>query len=230
MARILTWLGGALFVASLGYAAYFYAVVLADPTPVSESGLAQAIAVDALLFGVFALHHSLLARTRAKRLVTRVVPERMERSVYVWIASILFAATCWLWQLVPGMVYDVLEPARWVLYALQGAGLVLIWRAAAMLDGLELAGIRQLQGRVRPVTFKASGPFGLVRHPIYLGWILMVFGAPAMTINRLVFAIISSVYLVLAIPWEERSLLEAFGDRYRAYQGSVRWRLVPGIW
>jgi len=225
-----SWLGGVVFVASLGYGAYFYTVVLADASPTPAAGRARAIAVNVLLFGAFALHHSVLARTAAKRWVTRVVPERLERSVYVWIASLLFAATCWCWQLVPGILYDIRGPGRWLLFAVQLTAIVLIWRAAAMIDGLELAGIRQIQGRVRPVTFKASGPFGLVRHPIYLGWMLLVCAAPAMTINRLVFAIISSLYLLLAIPWEERSLIEAFGDRYRAYQSTVRWRIVPGIW
>ena len=83
---------------------------------------------------------------------------------------------------------------------------------------------------MRDVAFKVAGPFGLVRHPIYLGWILIVFGAPLMTMSRLLFAVISSAYLVLAIPWEEASLVEAFGERYRAYQRQVRWRLVPGVW
>ncbi len=82
--------------------------------------------------------------------------------------------------------------------------------------------------RSRPVEFKAVGPFGLVRHPIYLGWILMVFGSPLMTMSRLVMAVVSSAYLIVAIPWEERSLIEAFGDRYRNYQRHVRSRLLSG--
>ena len=69
-----------------------------------------------------------------------------------------------------------------------------------------------------------------VRHPIYLGWILIVFGSPLMTMSRLLFATISSAYLIVAIPWEERSLVEAFGDRYRTYQKQVRWRLLPWLW
>ena len=82
----------------------------------------------------------------------------------------------------------------------------------------------------KEVVFRTNGPFGIVRHPIYLGWILMVFGAPTMTTDRLVFAVISSLYLVLAIPWEERSLVAVFGDRYRTYQDTVRWRILPWVW
>jgi protein-S-isoprenylcysteine O-methyltransferase Ste14 len=69
-----------------------------------------------------------------------------------------------------------------------------------------------------------------VRHPIYLGWILLVFGAPLMTMSRLVMAVVSSAYLVMAIPWEERSLIESFGDRYREYQRRVTSRLIPYVW
>ena len=70
----------------------------------------------------------------------------------------------------------------------------------------------------------------MVRHPLYLGWMLVVFGAPLMTANRLLFATISSGYLILAIPWEESSLVEGHGDRYRHYQRAVRWRVLPGVW
>jgi len=69
-----------------------------------------------------------------------------------------------------------------------------------------------------------------VRHPIYLGWMLVVFGAPTMTTNRMLFAAVSSCYLLVAIPWEERSLVAEFGEAYRAYRRQVRWRILPGVW
>ena len=231
MNRIFAWLGGGLFVASLGYTLYFYVVILARTDGTADTNPARAIAINVALFGVFALHHSLLARTGAKRWVTRLIPEQLERSAYVWIASLLLLAVCLLWQPVPGLTYAMDDPWRWGFYAAQLFGYLLTSRAAAILDGLELAGIRQVQGRERPPSdFRADGPFGYVRHPIYLGWILLVFGTPTMTMNRLLFAVISSLYLILAIPWEERSLIATSGDRYRAYQQRVRWRLVPGIW
>jgi protein-S-isoprenylcysteine O-methyltransferase Ste14 len=74
------------------------------------------------------------------------------------------------------------------------------------------------------------GPYRWVRHPIYLGWVLVVFGAPAMTTGRLLFAAVSTIYLVVAIPLEERSLAVEFGTAYSAYQRQVRWRLIPGVW
>jgi protein-S-isoprenylcysteine O-methyltransferase Ste14 len=230
VARALAWFGGVVFVASLAYTLYFYALVLGDPAPSNDSPLPLAFAINLILFGLFAAHHSIFARERAKRLVERLMPARMERSFYVWIASLLLIAVWMMWKLVAGLVYEVEGVGQWPLYALQLAGVHLIVRAAGSLDSLELAGIRQLHDRPRETVFRTDGPFGLVRHPIYLGWILMTFAAPAMTMNRLMFAVITSGYLILAIPWEEKSLVAAFGDRYRAYQSIVRWRLIPGIW
>lgn len=231
VARVLAWLGGAAFVGSLTYTAYFYAVVLGQPPADPAAGLPIALAVDLLLFTIFALHHSLFAREAVKRAVQRVIPPELERSFYVWLASGLLLAVCLFWQRMPGVLYQIRSPMRWLFHIVQAVGLVLTWRAAGALDPLELAGIRQVSGvKSHTVVFRTTGAFGLVRHPIYLGWILMVFGAPLMTMDRFVFAAVSSLYLVMAIPWEERSLVTAFGDRYRTYQSHVRWRLIPGVW
>jgi protein-S-isoprenylcysteine O-methyltransferase Ste14 len=115
----------------------------------------------------------------------------------------------------------------WVMQAL-GAGIIV--GAARVMDPLELSGIRQAAGQAATGSLKIVGPFRIVRHPIYFGWMLLVFGTPTMTANRLLFAVISSLYLILAIPWEESSLVEGHGDRYRDYQRLVRWRVIPGIW
>lgn len=230
-AVLFAWLGGALFTVSLWWCVYFYAVVLARPVDAaSPAASVTAIALNVLLFSIFALHHSLLARSGAKRLVSQLVPNGLERSAYVWIASLLLLAVCLLWQPIAGLAYDVPSPWRWGLYLVQFAGVILTFQGAAVIDSLELAGIRQARGDVRPVTLRIVGPFRLVRHPIYLGWILMVFAAPTMTWGRALFASVSSLYLILAIPWEERSLVEAFGDSYRRYQATVRWRVLPGVW
>jgi methanethiol S-methyltransferase len=230
VARLTAWLGGAVFLAALAYTVYFYAFVLANALPAAPVALARAVGVNTILFGVFAAHHSIFAPAAAKRWVTRVIRSDMERSVYVWLSSGLLIAVCVLWQLVPGTVYHVDGSARWLFYALQLFGLYITAQGAGLLDPLELAGIRQPQRKPEGVVFRDTGPFRLVRHPIYLGWVLMTGAAPTMTINRLMFALITSLYLVAAIPWEERSLIAAFGQRYRRYQSAVRWRLIPGIW
>lgn len=230
MLLTLAWLGGAIFVASLGWCLYFYAIVLGRPADATESSPTSAVVFNIALFSLFALHHSLLARSGMKHIVTRIVPAGYERTVYVWVASVLLIVVCALWRPLPGIAYEVPAPWRWLLYAVQIFGVVLTWRGAAVVDVLELAGIRQARGDRRSAEFRVVGPFRVVRHPIYLGWLLMVFGAPTMTWGRVLFATISSLYLILAIPFEERSLIEAFGERYRAYQAAVRWRLVPGVW
>lgn len=223
-------LGAVLFALSLGYCVYCYAVVLATPATAPAPSAAATIAFDATLFSIFALHHSLLARTRAKRWIVRLVPTGLERSVYVWIASLLLIAVCGLWQPLPGIAWTLAQPWRALGYFAQGLGAILVWRGAAVVDALELAGIRQARHDNRPLDFRIVGPFRVVRHPIYLGWMLLVFAVPTMTMSRLLFACISSAYLVVAIPFEERSLVQTFGDRYRAYRATVRWRLLPGVW
>jgi protein-S-isoprenylcysteine O-methyltransferase Ste14 len=225
------WAGAALFAASLLFFVYFYGVQLGR-TVEADSALSPiaAILVDLLLFSLFAAHHSLMARTGAKAWLARQLPEKFERSAYVWIATLLFLEVCFLWQPVAGLAWSLPWYASWLLYMVQLAGVGLVIKAAMMIDVLELAGIRQVRGTARSSAFAAEGPFGLVRHPIYLGWIMMVFFAPHMTMSRLVFAVISTAYLVAAIPWEERSLEEQFGTRYRYYQQQVPWRLVPRLW
>ncbi len=204
-----------------------YAIRLRVPAPDDGSALSDAIA-NVVLFTVFALHHSVMARTGAKAWLTRRIPADLERSLYVWIASILFLAVCWLWQPLPGMVWEVRGPGL-ALYIAQFFGIALTLAAARIVGMWELAGVQQ-PDLTKPIEFRVAGPFSLVRHPIYLGWILMVFATPVMTTSMLLFAVVSTVYLIAAIPFEERSLLEAFPEKYGAYQRAMKWRLIPFIW
>ena len=97
----------------------------------------------------------------------------------------------------------------------------------ATIDPLELAGIKPLSARD---SLQIAGPYRWVRHPLYLGWLLAVFGAAHLTADRLAFAAITTAYLCVAIPWEERSLLRMFGESYARYQRSVRWRMIPYVY
>ena len=197
--------------------------------PAADNGHAAADAIaNITLFTIFAMHHSIMARTGAKRWITRIIPPDLERSAYVWIASLLFSAVCLLWQPLPGIVWQTRGPGV-MLYLVQLFGVALTLAAARIVGVWELAGVTQ-PDLSKSVEFKADGPFGLVRHPIYLGWVLMVFATPAMTVTRLLFAVVSTAYLVAAIPLEERLLVDNFGERYQAYQRQMRWRLIPGVW
>lgn len=228
MRKAFAWTGALLFLLSLLSFGLVYGWRLRVPASPSTSVWAGVFA-NILLFTIFALHHSIMARTGAKAWLTRMVPADLERSVYVWIASLLFLAVCWLWQPLPGIVWETAGVLFWILVAIQLIGVALTLRAAGIVGTWELAGVRQ-PDPTRPIEFRAAGPFGIVRHPIYLGWVLIVFAAPVMTTSRLLFALISTAYLVAAIPLEERSLVDAFGEKYRAYQREMRWRLLPGIW
>jgi protein-S-isoprenylcysteine O-methyltransferase Ste14 len=225
--KLFRWSGALVFLLSLLSMPAVYVLRLGTPAPDDGNAVSDAIA-NVTLFTIFALHHSFMARTGAKRWITRIVPADLERSVYVWIASLLFMAVCLLWQPLPGIVWQLDGAGAW-LYVLQISGVILTIAAARIVGVWELAGVTQPDVS-KPIEFKAAGPFGLVRHPIYLGWILMVFPTPTMTTSRLLFAVVSTAYLVAAIPLEERSLVESFGEKYRIYQRQMRWRLIPGLW
>src|SRR5580704_13282619 len=201
--RVFVWLGGVVFVGSLGSCAYCYSVRWSVPHRWDSS----ALAFDAVLFSAFAMHHSVFARTRVKDWLSRLVPERLLRSVYVWMASLLLVTVCAAWMPFGGEVY---RHAGWlgVPHALvQLVGIWLIARSVRTIDPLDLAGIRR---QSTSEGLQIGGPYRLVRHPLYLGWLLAVFGAALMTAERLACAAITTAYLVIAIPWEERSLRAAF--------------------
>jgi protein-S-isoprenylcysteine O-methyltransferase Ste14 len=227
------WTGALVFVLSLAYFLYAYLVRFGHPAPPGPHFVP--VIVDTALFTLFAAHHSLFARIGLRQWVARVAPPRLERSIYTWTASLLFLLVCGTWQAVPGAAYVLRGSAAWTGYAAQVAGLVLTIRGSGAIDVLDLAGVRSVldaaAGRPpRHVPLETGGVYSLVRHPIYFGWALFVFGAPAMTATRLVFAVVSTAYLALAIPWEERGLVNAFGDEYRVYQRRVRSRMIPGIY
>lgn len=226
--------GGAAFVLSLLYAgASFLWSFGVDAGPWSfRAGWLPAF-INFELFTTFATHHSVFARTGLKAWVARKASPPLERSIYVWVASALLVLTCVFWQPVPGRLWDVTGWARVFLFGLQLAGVVLTIVSARQLDALSLAGIRQVlsphpaDDRIRLVD---TGVFSLVRHPLYLAWFLMVVPTPEMTGTRLAFAVTSCLYLVLAIPFEERDLRRTLGPEYEAYARRVRWRLFPLVY
>ena len=220
---IFRWTGGAVFTGALAFCAYTFAVVWSRDAEFR----AAAIATDALLFTIFAVHHSVFAREPVKRRIARLVPDDLLRSSYVWIASLLLISVCGLWLAVGGEVYDVGGWRSAVHAGVQVAGLLLIADAVRKIDALELAGIREHH---KQEPLQITGPYRLVRHPIYLGWLLATFGPAHMTTDRLLFAGISALYLVVAMPIEERGLRREFGETYTRYAERVRWRVVPYIY
>ena len=222
--------GGLLFAGSLGYFLVAYGRYGEPAGPWTADGV-RPLAWNTLLFTLFALHHSICARTGLKAAISARVSPPLERAVYVWISSLLFAVTLWAWAQVPGVPWQVTGSASWLIHAGRAAGLLLTGVAAAALDPLDLAGIRQAFGHPPPAAvFRTTGVYALVRHPIYLGWVLLVWCVPVMTGTRLVFAAVSTLYLVIAIPLEERQLRQTLGRTYDAYIAAVRWRMLPGVY
>jgi protein-S-isoprenylcysteine O-methyltransferase Ste14 len=222
MRQMAAWLGGGIFVAALAFCAWWYLVTLGLSLPFQGW---PPVSFDVALFTFFALHHSVLARERVKASLRRLVPDTLSRTVYVWTASLLLIAVCALWRAVGADWYNARGWALWAHTVVQLSGVWLIARATAVIDPLELAGIRHpAEGRLQ-----ITGPYRWVRHPLYLGWVLAVSGHAHMTGDRALFAVITTTYLVVAVPFEERSLVASFGDDYRRYQREVRWRMVPYV-
>jgi protein-S-isoprenylcysteine O-methyltransferase Ste14 len=223
-----------LFVSSLAFFVYAYLVLFGEAVPAGPIG--GPVVANLALFTAFALHHSVFARAGVKRWLNRLFPASLERSAFTWVSSALFLVVCWAWQPVPGVLYRLDAPWRGGLFAVQALGVVLTFFGSRAVDVLDLGGVRPLldarAGRTAPrhVPLVTSGVYRLVRHPIYFGWVLLVFGSPGMTATRFTFAVISTLYLAAAIPLEERGLSAAFGDDYRRYCGAVRWRMIPGVY
>lgn len=221
--------GAVLFALSLAYFLFAYTVAFGEPAPRPASSPGRDAAWNAVLFLLFAVHHSAFARPAIRAAVARLVPADLERTAFVIVASGLFGAVCALWRGLPGYLWQVDPPAAWLFRTMLTSGVVLtVWSAS-------IVGIRNLAGleaaATGPAEFKVTGPYGWVRHPIYAGWFLIVFGMADMTATRFEFAVASSLYLLVAMPWEERSLLRhSAGQAYGAYCDRVRWRVVPGLY
>ena len=228
------WLCSAAFVASLGFFLYAYLFEFKAPVP-ADASAGLPILINFLLFSAFALHHSLFARTSLKSRVSAAVSPALERAFYTLVSSVIFILVCWAWQPVPGTAWVLSGPWQALGYGAVLAGIIVTGISARALDVLDLAGVRQvLRARggagAGHTPLKTDGLYGFVRHPVYFGWVLLVFGVPAMTMTRLTFAVVSTLYLAIAIPFEERGLTETFGPEYASYQRKVRWRMIPGLY
>lgn len=232
--RAVAWAGAVLFAAALVYFLFSYFITFGE---IAEGKAAPgAIAVNVALFSVFALHHSIFARDAVREFVRRTVSAPLERSVYVWVASLMLIGVCYAWRPVAGVTWQIPAPWNWAMVGVPLTGVWLSLRGAAVIDAFDLAGIRQVSHPESQIPdpeseeFKTDGPYGWVRHPIYLGWVLLVFGVGTMTMTRLVFAVVSSVYILIAIPFEERTLRAHSAGAYDDYIRRVPWKLIPRIY
>lgn len=194
----------------------------------AAAALGVALAIDAALLMLFAMQHSGMARPAFKRWWTRIIPEPIERSTYVILASAVLALLFALWRPLPAVVWRVENPvgvaALWVLFAL---GWAIVLLSTFMIGHADLFGLRQvwyhLVGRVRPPEhFRMPALYRVVRHPIMVGFLIAFWATPVMTVGHLLFAIATTGYILLAVlQLEERDLMAHFGDAYREYRARV---------
>ena len=191
-----------------------------------EGSLAAALAIDLGLLALFAVQHSGMARPGFKRWLTRFVPRAAERSTYCLLSSAALFGLFWLWQPVGGTVWHVDDPtARSVLYGLYAAGWVVVLAVSFLINHFDLFGLRQVWLEFcglpyTPMKFATPGPYRVVRHPLYVGWLMVFWAAPTMTAAHLVFALGLTAYILAAIRWEERDLVD-FHPEYAGYRRRV---------
>jgi methanethiol S-methyltransferase len=197
-----------------------------------EAPLAEALMVNLLLMSVFAIQHSVMARKPFKAWWTQFVPPSVERSTYVLFSSLALMLLFWQWRAMPSVVWQIADAktANAVL-ALSLVGWVIVFTSTFLINHFELFGLHQvannLAGRPMPqMRFRTPLLYKLVRHPIYLGFVVAFWAAPTMTAGRLLFAAVTTAYIFVGIFLEERDMIEMFGDEYRRYRERVGM-LVP---
>ncbi len=237
MALLVALYGGvayAIFLTTFLYAAGFLGNVLVPksidigvPMGAVDEPLGVSLLVNVVLLGLFALQHSVMARPAFKRWWTRFVPTSMERSTFVLFASAALLFLFFQWRPLGTVVWDVSErPAGVALVALCALGWGLVLASTFQIDHFELFGLKQvwarLTARALPApAFRTPLFYRQVRHPIYLGFLLAFWSTPVMSAGHLLFAVVTTGYILIGIWFEERDLIALFGQRYRDYRAQV---------
>jgi protein-S-isoprenylcysteine O-methyltransferase Ste14 len=220
----------AMFLAVYAYMCGFVGNILVPKSidaPAARVATPLAFAIDVALLAAFAVPHSVMARPAFKRWWTTIVSPVVERSVYVFISNMFMIALLAFWQPIGPVVYSLHSPiARGVMWILFACGWLLVPTASLMISHFDLFGTRQVwlnlrQAAYTHLPFHTPMLYKIVRHPLYVGWMIAFWATPTMTVGHLLFAFVLTVYMLIAIPIEERDLVKLFGDKYEHYRKEV---------
>jgi len=187
----------------------------------------QSLLINFILLSIFGVQHSVMARPGFKERWTRIVPKHIERSTYVLISNLLVVLLLWQWRPMVGVIWKVEHPVGTVvLWGLFGLGWLILVLASFMINHFDLFGTRQVYLYLRgkdysPLELKTRGFYKYIRHPLMIGWIIAFWSTPQMTVGHLVFAVGTTVYILIAIQIEERDLVRFHGESYENYRRKV---------
>nr|WP_070960209.1 methanethiol S-methyltransferase [Hyphomonas sp. Mor2] len=230
VASYLIFLG--VFVYAIAFLGNLYIPNSIDADPVGP--VWQAVLINLALLAGFAVQHSLMARPAFKTWWTKIIPPAAERSTYVLFSNLAMIAFFLWWQPIGGVIWDVsAQPAHSIVLAIYFIGWAILFYATCLLNHFELFGLRQIWHHLRgealpPAKFRQPGLYKHVRHPIYVGWLMIFWATPTMTIAHLLFAVMTTAYILIAVQLEERDLANELGEDYRAYQRRVPM-IIPFI-
>lgn len=199
----------------------------------SPTNFGEAIVVNLLLLGLFAIQHSVMARPSFKRWLTKLLPAACQRSTYVLLFSLILLLLFWQWRPIPTPIWQASGITAWLLTGIHCLGWVIAFASTCMIDHFDLFGLRQAFVALRGVempgqSFRTPLLYKIVRHPLMLGFLLAFWATPEMTAGHLLFAVANTAYILIALQFEERDLIAEFGATYQEYRQRVPM-LVPRI-
>lgn len=219
------------FLYAIGFVGNIFVPRSIDTNPPAAT-LTRALIANVILLSIFAIQHSVMARPSFKRLFTKIVPPAIERSTFVLLSSLALLLLFWQWRSITDVVWDMQNTAgQYVLLAAFAFGWLMVLLSTFLINHFDLFGLRQVylyskSKEYTPVGFKEILFYKFVRHPIMLGFIIAFWATPRMTYGHLLFAVVTTVYILVAIQLEERNIAEAHGEDYEAYRSRVSM-IVP---